>query len=80
MCGLLGPVNSWRTVCHPQVQVQAAIFYSVTSTQPGLAGIELGTHLIKVGAATPAIHFICPSELKIFRTVKVTFEVVFGNF
>ncbi len=26
---------------------RAAIFYSITSTQRGLQGIELGTHLIK---------------------------------
>lgn len=29
-------------------RVGAAVFYSVTSTQTGLQGIELGTHLIKV--------------------------------
>ena len=28
-------------------ECRAAIFYSVTSTQAGLQGIELGTHLIK---------------------------------
>ena len=33
----------------PEVREEsrAAIFYSVTSTQAGLQGIELGTHLIK---------------------------------
>ena len=38
-------------------KIGAAIFYSVTSTQPGLAGIELGTHLIKGAVASLALEF-----------------------
>ena len=38
-------------------RVAAAIFYSVTSTQAGLAGIELGTHLIKGAVASLAREF-----------------------
>lgn len=28
-------------------KINAAIFYSITSTQPGLQGVELGNYLIK---------------------------------
>jgi len=51
----------WRGQEGAQVEegakVQAAIFYSVTSTQPGLAGIEMGTHLIKGAVASLAAEF-----------------------
>jgi len=38
-------------------KIGAAIFYSVTSTQTGLTGIELGTHLIKGAVANLALEF-----------------------
>ena len=47
-------------------KIGAAIFYSVTSTQTGLTGIELGTHLIKGAVANLALEF---PDLNTFSTL-----------
>ena len=57
---------------------QAAIFYSITSTQRGLQGIELGTYLIKQAVQSlreeipNLIHFSTLSPIPGFRTWLLT--------
>jgi len=49
--------QSWSPVTENREKCQAAIFYSVTSTQAGLQGIELGNHLIKHAVANLKAEF-----------------------
>ena len=56
---------------------KAAIFYSITSTQTGLQGIELGTHLIKQAVGNlreelpGLVHFSTLSPIPGFRYVRI---------
>ena len=49
--------HSWDTVTELSENCEAAIFYSVTSTQAGLQGIELGNHLIKQAVTNLRLEF-----------------------
>nr|GEU77317.1 transmembrane 9 superfamily member 1 [Tanacetum cinerariifolium] len=43
----IGSVNLWHDPPTPEHEATTALFYSISSTQPGLAGINLGKFLIK---------------------------------
>ena len=66
--------HSWSRSTEDREACRAAIFYSVTSTQAGLQGIELGTHLIKQAVTSlksefPAINtFSTLSPIPGFRS------------
>jgi hypothetical protein len=52
------PAQTPPTARRRRAQARCAIFYSISATQPGLAGIDLGSGLIKRAAAAVRRRFV----------------------
>src|SRR5262249_50270602 len=66
MPGAVGPILALGSAVGDARRAKCAVFYSITSTQPGLRGISFGNFLIKQVAED--LHAELPN-LKIFATL-----------